>query len=105
MAGLLNRSLDELWRLVRRIPAGQVISYGDLGKLMKHPATGRVVGRWMAQAPSDVPWWRVVARDGTFPIGKRGPKLSLEQEQLLREEAVPFLNSGRVDISACSWEP
>jgi methylated-DNA-protein-cysteine methyltransferase-like protein len=91
-------SLDDLWRVVRDIPAGRVASYGDVGRLLRQPATGYLVGRWMAQAPPDVPWWRVVAQSGQLVTSKRSPHLAAEQERLLREEGVPFLSPGVVDM-------
>lgn len=92
-------ALDELWDVVRSIPAGRVMSYGDVGLLLRRPVSGRTVGRWMAQAPEGVPWWRVVSKDGHFPIARRGPGLATTQELLLRKEGTPFLETARVDMS------
>jgi len=58
-----------------------------------------MVGRWMAQCPEGLPWWRVVDRNGRFPIGKRSPQHEFEQEQLLRDEGAPIEN-GRVSPAA-----
>ncbi|MEW5883817.1 MAG: MGMT family protein [Armatimonadota bacterium] len=91
-------TLDDLWRVVREIPSGRVASYGDVGARLRQPATGYLVGRWMAQAPPDVPWWRVVAQSGQLVTSKRSPHLAAEQERLLREEGVPFLEPGVVDM-------
>ncbi|MER3413681.1 MAG: cysteine methyltransferase [Armatimonadota bacterium] len=91
-------TLDDLWRVVRGIPVGRVASYGDVGRLLREPASGYLVGRWMAQAPPDVPWWRVVAQSGQLVTSKRSPDLAAEQERLLREEGVPFLDLSVVDM-------
>jgi methylated-DNA-protein-cysteine methyltransferase-like protein len=96
-------TLEDLWDVVRSIPKGKVMSYGEVGSCLKNPMNGRMVGRWMAQAPNGVPWWRVVAKDGHLPIGKRGPGLATEQEMRLREEQVPFLERGRVDMKKAVW--
>lgn len=80
--------LEELWQLVRDIPRGKVCSYGDLGRALHHPATGFMVGRWMAQCPEDVPWWRVVAKDGRLPINRRDPLMASEQARRLESEGV-----------------
>lgn len=98
-------TLDDLWRVVRRIPAGRVASYGDVGRCLRQPATGYLVGRWMAQAPPDVPWWRVVALNGQLVTSKRSPNLAATQERLLREEGVPFLQPGVVDMRLARWAP
>ncbi|HTQ11087.1 MAG TPA: MGMT family protein [Fimbriimonadaceae bacterium] len=97
-------SQSELWNLVRSIPPGRVCGYGALGAALPNRVSGIVVGRWMAQCPEDVPWWRVVAKNGSLPIEKRSPYLGMDQEQLLRSEGVSFLE-GRVNMSQHSWEP
>ena len=84
----MKDDLDELWSVVRAIPVGRVSSYGDVGRALRHPATGFQVGRWMARCPEDVPWWRVVSKSGRFPIGKRDARLELEQRDLLEREGV-----------------
>lgn len=90
--------LDELWDVVRQIPKGKVMSYGAVGELLSARASGRSVGRWMAQSPDGVPWWRVVAKTGQLPISKRGPGYASEQEERLRKERVQFLDSCVVDM-------
>lgn len=97
-------TLDSLWVLVEAIPEGRCACYGELGRALPNPVSGKIVGRWMASAPEGVPWWRVIARTGDFPIAKRDPVLGLTQKQLLEKEGVPFVD-GRVDLSACEWIP
>jgi methylated-DNA-protein-cysteine methyltransferase-like protein len=96
-------TLEVLWDLVRSIPAGKCASYGDVGRALPNPATGYQVGRWMAQCPDDVPWWRVVSKNGTFPIGRRHPSLGIEQRALLEREGVRF-DGEVVDMAACQWD-
>jgi alkylated DNA nucleotide flippase Atl1 len=57
---------------------------------MPNPVGGYMVGRWMASCPEDVPWWRVVAKTGHLPVGKRDPRLGIEQRTLLEQEGVTF---------------
>ncbi len=96
--------LEHLWKLVREIPAGRCATYGALGQALPNPVSGKIVGGWMAQAPADVPWWRVIAKGGGFPIAKRDPILGLTQKQLLEQEGVPFLGEV-VDLAECEWIP
>lgn len=79
------------------------MSYGEVGARLKNSMSGRMVGRWMAQAPDGVPWWRVVAKDGHLPIAKRGPRYASEQETRLKKERVPFLHPGRIDMENAAW--
>jgi alkylated DNA nucleotide flippase Atl1 len=78
----------DLFDLIRRIPSGNVTSYGAVGRALDPPTSGYLVGRAMATCPPDIPWWRVTARDGTFSIAKRDPVLALEQRDRLRAEGV-----------------
>ena len=80
--------LDELWLVVRRIPEGRAASYGEIGRALSYPASGYMVGRWMANCPQDIPWWRVVAKDGRLLLAKRSPELAMEQERRLIAEGV-----------------
>ena len=80
----------QIRRLCREIPPGRVISYGALGARCEPPVSGYVCGRVMGQLMDDVPWWRVVGKAGTLPIGKRGPEHSIEQRKRLEDEGVIF---------------
>ncbi|HXD54208.1 MAG TPA: MGMT family protein [Solirubrobacteraceae bacterium] len=70
---------ETIYERVRRVPAGFVTTYGDLS-----PGAPRHAGRVLAGAGArDVPWWRVVRSDGTWP---KGP----EQRARLLAEGVPI---------------
>jgi methylated-DNA-protein-cysteine methyltransferase-like protein len=97
-------TLQELWDLVHSIPRGKVGTYGALGAALKHPASGFMVGRWIAQCPEGVPWWRVVAKNGSFPIEKRDPYLEMDQRRLLQSEGVTLVDD-RVEMDSHFWEP
>ena len=88
----------ELWETVRSIPSGRVASYGNVGRSLSSPTSGYFVGRWMADCPDDVPWWRVVAKDGRLPVWKKDPDLEVLQIQRLEAEGVGVVN-GCVDMA------
>lgn len=95
MADLRDSQLAPLWDVVRSIPSGRVASYGAVGRALPNPASGYMVGRWMAGCPGDVPWWRVVNKRGELPINKRDPRLATDQQLRLEAEGVEF-NDGRI---------
>ncbi len=97
--------MQEVYRLVRQIPAGRVMSYGQVGDWLVPPLSARIVGRVMYHAPDDVPWWRVVGRNGDLLIVKRDPHMAQLQRNLLEQEGVSFLQDGRVDMAQCRWQP
>ncbi len=53
----------------------------------------------MTQCPPEVPWWRVVGKDGSILLGKRSPELGLEQQTRLIAEGVN-VEGGRASASA-----
>lgn len=51
--------------VVRSIPAGTVLSYGDVAAEAGRPGAARAVGSILRSAPADdLPWWRVVNAAG-----------------------------------------
>lgn len=74
--------------MVRKIPHGRVVSYGQLGRFLSRPVSGLIVGRWMAQAPHDIPWWRVIAANRQLVLHKRSPEMGAAQAQHLYSEGV-----------------
>ena len=57
---------ERVHELVRKVPAGFVVTYGDVAAALGSKNVARHVGFAMAALPagSDVPWWRVVAAGG-----------------------------------------
>jgi methylated-DNA-protein-cysteine methyltransferase-like protein len=86
----------QVYEQARAIPAGRVLAYGALGARCDPPISGYICGRIMNQVLQDVPWWRVVAKDGSLPISKRNPALAQDQRQKLKGEGVEFNDEGRV---------
>lgn len=85
---------DAIYDYVRKIPAGRVASYGQVGEAVGVEA--RTVGWAMSMAPEGVPWQRVVGADGYLRIAKRSPHLRDLQEALLKDEGVPLNEKGCV---------
>jgi len=94
---------ERVYAMVRRIPYGKACSYGDVAALLGHPRAARGVGQALAALPqpSDVPWWRVVNRNGELSIPHAGRAV---QRMLLLEEGVAFVG-GRVDLRRHGWQP
>ncbi|MCO8129325.1 MGMT family protein [Acidimicrobiia bacterium EGI L10123] len=65
------------------LPAGEVITYGEVAAEAGRPGAARAVGRVMATSGGDVAWWRVVAADGRLAPGKEA-----EQRRRLAAEGV-----------------
>ena len=55
--------------VVAAVPAGEVITYGEVAAEAGRPGAARAVGRIMATSDGALPWWRVVAADGRLVPG------------------------------------
>ena len=90
-----------IYALVRRVPAGRVVTYGQVAALAGAPRAARAVGQAMRVCPSGVPWHRVVNGRGT--ISRRGDGSgALSQRLLLEGEGVRFVR-GRIDLRRYRW--
>jgi methylated-DNA-protein-cysteine methyltransferase-like protein len=97
---------ERVYRLVRQVPRGRVVSYGGIAALLGQPRAARGVGQALHALPddTDVPWWRVVNRNGELSI--RGVLHgAARQRQLLRAEGVRFDRGGRIDWRRFGWRP
>ena len=89
---------QSIYEVVRAIPPGQVMSYGQVGR--EAGCSARTVGWAMANTlEADVPWQRVVGADGYLRIGKRSVALQEAQRKLLEREGVAFTESGCVNMA------
>ena len=90
--------VEQVLAVVRRIPPGRVLSYGDVARLASAP-TARDVGQVMLRHGEETPWWRVLRADGT-----PAPHLREQQLARLRAEATPMAPSGDgVDLRLARW--
>jgi len=94
-------SWDPVYRLVKQIPRGRVLTYGAVAKALRLPGGARTAGRAMAGCPSGkgIPWHRVVGANGKLLI--REPYASL-QRKLLETEGV-LMTESRVDMKLHQW--
>jgi len=96
-------SWDPVFRFVKQIPRGRVLTYGALARVLRLPGGARSAGRAMAATPSGkgIPWHRVIGERGKILI--REPYASL-QKKLLESEGVTIIES-RVDLKRHLWKP
>jgi methylated-DNA-protein-cysteine methyltransferase-like protein len=88
-----------VYAIARAIPPGRVMSYGAVGARCEPPISGYICGRIMIHAHKDVPWWRVVGKDGTLRVSKRNPLFARDQRDRLEGEGVVFDENGRVKMA------
>ncbi|NEU09103.1 MGMT family protein [Flavihumibacter sp. R14] len=98
---------DQVYQVVRLIPAGRVTSYGAIAAYLGTKGSSRMVGYAMNNsglADPPVPAQRVVNRNGLL-TGKfhfNPPEL---MEQLLAQEGVEVKDDRIINFKSVFWDP
>lgn len=92
-------TFEKIYEVVKTIPKGRVMTYGQVATLAGNPRWARVVGYALHSNPNpkEIPCHRVVMRDGSVAPGFAfgGPDI---QRQILESEGITFTKDGKVDI-------
>lgn len=98
---------QQVYALVRRIPAGRVLSYGRVALLLGVPRGARSVG-WalgsLTGPEPEVPWHRVVNAQGRISI-KGSPDVAARQRAKLEAEGVVFDDNDTIAMNKFLWQP
>ena len=96
---------DAVYRLVRAIPRGRVMTYGQIAAILGMPRAARAVGYAMHMSENKrVPWQRVINHKGG--ISARGDVIRpTTQRLLLEKEGIRFNESECCDLNKYRWEP
>ena len=101
-----SSSWSRIYRVVRRIPAGRVATYGQVAEVAGLRGQARLVGYALHALAGDdvVPWHRVLNAAGRISI--RGlSAASVTQRLRLEQEGVRFDARGRVRLEEVQWKP
>jgi methylated-DNA-protein-cysteine methyltransferase related protein len=95
---------ERVYKIVRRIPRGRVMTYGQIAELLGEGYTARTVGFCMHSSPDGTPWHRVINAQGKTSTGKVVLPHD-KQQRLLEQEGVVFNKSNRCDLETYLWMP
>ncbi|MBD0369514.1 MAG: MGMT family protein [Pyrinomonadaceae bacterium] len=96
---------EHVYEIVRRIPAGRVMTYGQIAELLGEGYTPRTVGFVMHAADEETtPWHRVINSQGACSTGRiiLPPD---KQQRMLEAEGVEFDARGRCNLGRYRWVP
>lgn len=94
---------QRVYEVVAHIPRGKVMSYGQIAAMVGSPRAARIVGGVAHWGDPDLPWQRVVMKDGSlapgYPGGISGHQAALEIEN------IEFSPDNRVIMAKHLWIP
>src|SRR5918912_4560427 len=96
---------ERVFQIVRRIPKGRVMTYGQLAEILGEGYTPRTVGFVMHAADEETtPWHRVINSQGGCSTGRviLPPD---KQQRMLEAEGIEFDARGRCDLGRYRWTP
>lgn len=95
---------ERVYELVAQIPKGRVMTYGQIAALCGAAWAAWEVGQLAHFGPTDLPWQRVVNKQGGLakgyvPDGIEGHKRALEND------GVTVSDTCTVDVQSLIWSP
>lgn len=94
---------EQVEALVRQIPRGRVMTYGQLAALCGSPRAARIVGGIAHFGDPELPWQRVVNKQGGLAAGYPGGRPA--HAEALRAENVIVDDDNYVDVRTLLWWP
>jgi methylated-DNA-protein-cysteine methyltransferase-like protein len=101
----MNDFYEKVYAIVRKIPKGKVVSYGDIAEHIGTRGSARTVGYAMNKAHSykNIPAHRVVNRNGLL-TGKHHFELPNLMQELLESEGVIIINDQIQNFEKVRWK-
>lgn len=97
---------ESVYAMVKKVPKGNVTTYGAIAALVGNPRAARAVGYALnalqKQSETEVPWQRVINAKGTISFKGDVFRASLQKE-LLEGEGVWFDEQGKIDLKKYGW--
>src|SRR5215510_367399 len=95
---------ERVYQIVRRIPRGRVMTYGQIAYMLGEGYTPRTVGFVMHGSDDRTPWHRVINSQGRCST-TRVVLPSNKQQRMLEHEGVKFDATGRCNLESVIWNP
>jgi methylated-DNA-protein-cysteine methyltransferase related protein len=89
--------------IVAQIPRGRVMTYGQIAALCGNARAARIVGGIAHFGDPNLPWQRVVNKQGGLAAGYPGGRAG--HKQVLENEGIVVTSENRVDVDNLLWNP
>ncbi|MGD6804634.1 MGMT family protein [Rossellomorea vietnamensis] len=96
---------EDVIKIIRNIPAGKVMTYGQIAGLAGSPRAARQVVRILhsMSRKHELPWHRVINAQGQIAL--RDEESFEEQRLNLEMEGVDVGLQGKIDLERFQWNP
>ena len=95
---------ERVYALVEQIPRGKVMTYGQIAALCGEPRAAWEVGQIAHTGPTELPWQRVVNKQGGLAVGwPNGGQAA--HRAVLELDGVVVSDDYTVDIAVLQWRP
>jgi methylated-DNA-protein-cysteine methyltransferase related protein len=94
----MNPFTEIVLQIIKEIPAGKVMTYGQIAKTAGNPRAARQVARILHSMSRvhDLPWHRVINAKGQIAI--KDDETRMEQKLRLEDEEIEVSESGYIDL-------
>lgn len=102
----MSKFTKKVLEIVRKVPYGKVVSYGQVSLMAGVPRAALQVG-WVLHLSGEdgiTPWWRVINNAGRIST-KCIEHTPSNQQGLLEKEGVVVKRNLKIDIEKYRWRP
>lgn len=90
--------------IVRAVPTGKVVSYGQVALMAGIPRAAQQVGWILCTHGEKVPWWRVINNAGRISTTCLDHTAQM-QKKFLKKEGITVTRNLKIDIERYRWRP
>lgn len=97
----MNLFTARVIKIIRDIPTGQVMTYGQVAAAAGNPRSARQVVRILHSMSSkyQLPWHRIINAKGEISFTENN------QKERLKEEGIIFELNGKINLKTYRWFP
>lgn len=100
----MSKFKDSVLQVVKSVPKGKVVSYGQVALMAGIPRAAIQVGWILHISGDEFCWWRVINNQGRIST-KCTEHFPLLQKQLLEKDGVNVSDDLNIDIKKYRWRP
>lgn len=98
---------ERVVQIISGIPAGHVMTYGQVARAAGNPRGARQVVRVLhsMSAKHNLPWHRIINAQGGISTPSDRTDKGNRQRDLLEAEGIIFADNGKIDLHCYRWFP